>query len=303
MGTGSKTEILFRFCTRHACKKRKVKSPGNCTQSVPSDAQPILGAAPLQTKPDKAGTTSAGKLSFPLLVIALLWLGPILACGSFQPRPTPTREIPVTAPDVNTPVPDQPPTTAPPTTTPIPTETPVPSPTATITVRNPLTIGEPARITVVGGLNVREQPTVTSPAVTLLAQGKRITVLEGPVSSDGYIWWKVDDNQGTVGWVAGGQGLEDWISPQVGDARPVDRSPAIGDQVIVTLNGELTVRAFPGVSGSIVARVRTNETFTVVAGPQAADGYFWYQIRSEDGQLEGWAADGTEGERWLSPLE
>ena len=40
-----------------------------------------------------------------------------------------------------------------------------------------------------------------------------------------------------------------------------------------------------------------------MAGPQAADGYFWYQIRSEDGQVEGWAADGSEGERWLSPLE
>ena len=303
MGIGSKTEILFRSCTRHACKKRKFESPGSCTQSVPSNAQPILAAPPTQPSSDRDQTSPAGKFTLGLLAMALLWVGPILACGSFQPRPTPTREIPVSAPDVETPVPDQPPPTAAPTATPSPTETPVPPPTPTIVVRNPLTIGEPARITVVGGLNVREQPTVTSPAVTLLAQGKRITVLEGPVSSDGYIWWKVDDNQGTVGWVAGGQGLEDWISPQVGDARPVDRPPAIGDQVIVTLNGELTVRALPGVSGSVVARARTNETFTVVAGPQAADGYFWYQIRSDDGQVEGWAADGTEGERWLSPLE
>ena len=303
MGTGSKTEILFRFCTRHACKKRKLKSPGNCPQSVPSNAQPHFAAPPACPASARDRTRSAGKLSLGILVMALLWVGPILACGSFQPRPTPTREIPVTAPQAETPVPDQPPPTAPPTTTPSPTDTPIPSPTPTIVLRNPLTIGEPARITVVGGLNVRDQPTVTSPAVTLLAQGKRITVLEGPVSSDGYIWWKVDDNQGTVGWVAGGQGLEDWISPQVGDARPVDRPPAVGDQVIVTLNGELTVRALPGVGGSVVARVRTNQTFTVVAGPQAADGYFWYQIRSDDGQVEGWAAAGTEGERWLSPLE
>ena len=303
MGTGSKTEILFRFCTRHACKKRKVESPGHSTQSVPSNAQPNLAAAPSQPTSRTDPFGSAAKLTLGLIVMALLWVVPILACGSFQPRPTPTREVPVTAPDAETPVPDQPSPTAPPTTAPSPTETPVPSPTPTIVVRNPLTIGEQARISVVGGLNVRDQPTVTSPAVTLLAQGKRITVLEGPVSSDGYIWWKVDDSQGTVGWVAGGQGLEDWISPQVGDARPVDRPPAIGDQVIVTLNGELTVRALPGVGGSVVARVRTNETFTVVAGPQAADGYFWYQIRSDDGRVEGWAADGSGGERWLSPLE
>jgi len=303
MGTGSKTEILFRFCTRHACKKRKVESPGNCTQSVLSNAQPNVAAAPTQHNSRKDPISSIGNLTIGLLAMALLWVGPILACGSFQPRPTPTRGVPVTAPDAETPVPDQPLPTALPTTTPRPTETPVPSHTPTIVVRNTLTIGEHARLTVVGGLNVREQPTVTSPPIALLAQGKRITVLEGPVSSDGYIWWRVDDNQGTVGWVAGGQGLDDWISPQVGDARPVDRPPEIGDQVIVTLDGELTVRALPGVSGSVVARVRTNETFTVVAGPQAADGYFWYQIRSDDGQLEGWAADGSGGDRWLSPLE
>lgn len=89
----------------------------------------------------------------------------------------------------------------------------------------------------------------------------------------------------------------------MGEARPIDRSPVVGDRVIVTLNGELTVRSLPGIGSSIVARARTNQTFSVVAGPQAADGYFWYQIRSDDGAVEGWAADGREGERWLSPLE
>ena len=63
------------------------------------------------------------------------------------------------------------------------------------------------------------------------------------------------------------------------------------------------MRALPGIGAAVVARASTNDTFTVVAGPQAADGYFWYQIRSDDGQLEGWAADGREDERWLSPLE
>ena len=63
------------------------------------------------------------------------------------------------------------------------------------------------------------------------------------------------------------------------------------------------MRSLPGLTSVIKSRARTNERYTVLAGPQAADGYFWYQIRSEDGQVEGWAADGSEGERWLSPLE
>ena len=303
MSRDSNSESRFGIQTGHHRKERSMNAsdrcPGTVSYNVVWNATTI--GAPGAGKRHR--TRPAPSLSLSLLVMALLWVVPILACGSFQPRPTPTRELPVAAPDTETPVPDQPTPTAPPPTAPSPTETAVPSPTPTIVVRNPLTIGEPARISVVGGLNVREQPTVRSPAVTLLAQGKRVTVLEGPVSSDGYIWWKVDDNQGTAGWVAGGQGLDDWISPHVGDARPVNRSPTIGDRVVVTLNGELTVRALPGVSSTIVARARTNETFSVVAGPQAADGYFWYQIRSDDGQVEGWAADGREDERWLSPLE
>ena len=285
------------------CKGWRIGPSGRCpgTDSNNVARNATAAGAPAVGKCQRAG--SAKNLSPGLLAMALLWVVPILACGSFQPRPTPTREQPVAVLAPETPVPDQPTPTVPPTSTPTPTQTALPSPTPTIVVRNPLTIGEPARITVAGGLNVREQPTVRSPAVTLLAQGKRITVLEGPVSSDGYIWWKVDDNQGTVGWVAGGQGIDDWISPQVGEARPIDRSPVIGDRVIVTLNGELTVRALPGIGSTIVSRARTSQVFAVVAGPQAADRYFWYQIRSDDGEVEGWAADGREGERWLSPLE
>ena len=303
MGKGSKTKGLFRYCTEHACKKWRDRPSGRCAQFATLFAPRMPDVSPGQTDAVSELPSSSRDLPLGLLAITLIWIGPILACGSFQPRPTPTREPPPAAVPVETPIPEQPAPTAPSTPAPIPTETPVPSPSPTIVVRNPLTIGEQARITVIGGLNMREQPTVRSENITLVAQDKRILVLEGPVSADGYIWWKVDDSQGNVGWVAGGQGEEAWISAQVGVARPVDRSPIVGDRVVVSLVGELTVRALPGIGSAVVARATTNETFTVVAGPQAADGYFWYQIRSDDGQLEGWAADGREGERWLSPLE
>ncbi len=303
MTRDSYSESRFGIQTGHHRKEWRHNTSGRCPETVSYNVVRIAKAAGAPEAGNRLRKRTAQNLAFGLLGMSLLWIVPLLACGSFQPRPTPTRELPVVAPAQDTPVPDLPTPTVSPPTAPSPTQTAVPSPTPTVFVRNPLTIGEPARITVPGGLNVREQPTVRSPAVTLLAQGKRIVVLEGPVSSDGYIWWKVDDSQGTVGWVAGGQGIDDWISPNVGEVRPIDRSPIIGDRVIVTLNGELTVRALPGVGSTIVSRARTNQTFTVVAGPQAADGYFWYQIRSDDGEVEGWAADGREGERWLSPLE
>ena len=151
-------------------------------------------------------------LTLGVLVISLIWIGPILACGSFQPRPAPTRQPVINvspetgaAPAQDSPAPVQPlPTAAP--TQPPPTATAIPSPTPTIVVRNPLNIGDQARITVTTGLNIREQPSTGAPVIALLAQGKRVLVLEGPAASDGFIWWKIDDNQGNIGWVAGGDG-------------------------------------------------------------------------------------------------
>jgi hypothetical protein len=303
MSRDSISESRFGNRTGHTCIKSRNKPSGRFQEAVSSNVGWKNEAAIAPPFDSWCRDRPSGNVPLGLLVIALVWIGPILACGSFQPRPTPTRQLPVAVSSSNTPTPEQPASTTVPTAAPTPTATVAPPPTPTLVVPNPLTIGEQARIVIPGGLNIREQPSVGAPILTLLAQGKRILVLEGPRGSEGYVWWKVDDNQGNVGWVAGGQGDQVWISPQVGDLRPIDRSPIIGDLVVVTLQGELSVRSLPGLTSVIKSRARTNERYTVLAGPQAADGYFWYQIRSENGQVEGWAADGNEGERWLSPLE
>lgn len=249
------------------------------------------------------GAASPSRPLLALVALGLVWAGPILACGSFQPRPTPSPQPVVATSTPLSPAAVQPPATAAPTQPPPPTATALPSPTPTVTVQNPLNVGDQARIVADTGLNIREQPSTSAPVVVLLAQGKRVLVLEGPAASDGFIWWKVDDNQGNIGWIASGDGREEWISPQVGEPRPVNRSPIVGDRVVVTIVGELSIRALPGVSSPLVSRARTNQQFNVVAGPQSVDNYFWYQIRSDDGSVEGWAADGRDGERWLTPLE
>jgi uncharacterized protein YraI len=76
----------------------------------------------------------------------------------------------------------------------------------------------------------------------------------------------------------------------------------VGDRVTVT-GGQLSIRAGPGTDGALLTRANPGQQFTVVAGPQAADGFNWFQIRSDDGSVEGWAADGDGFARWLSPLE
>ncbi len=252
--------------------------------------------------PPNPQRSSKRRALYALLGALLVLAGPALACGSFQPRPTPT---PTTAAGA----PLQPLATEPPVVLELPTPTPVLEPTPTFTPTpipgTALAVGQPARVAAPGGLNIRETPGTSGPIITRLGFGQLVTVLEGPVSADGFIWWKVDDGQGNVGWAAQGDGVDEWLTPNIGEPQPVNRPPRVGDRVRVTMDPglQLTIRALPGINSPVVTRVNPGTEFTVIGGPQPADGYMWYQIRSDDGQIEGWAADGTEDTRWLSPLE
>ncbi|RME57715.1 MAG: hypothetical protein D6790_12935, partial [Caldilineae bacterium] len=115
-----------------------------------------------------------------LLAFSLIWLGPALACGSFQPRPTPVPS-PVVLEGAGQPAQEA----ATPTPALIiePTPTPISQPTATFTPTplpgTALVIGEPARIAAAGGLNVRETPGTSGVVVTRLGFGQRVTVIDG----------------------------------------------------------------------------------------------------------------------------
>jgi hypothetical protein len=157
-------------------------------------------------------------------------------------------------------------------------------------------------VTAPGGLNYRESPSANAALIGQFGTGILVTILEGPVTADNFTWWRIDDRQGNSGWAAEGDGSTEWLSPQVGVPQEVDRAPRVGDRVVVS-TAQLSVRATPGTNGTLVVRVDPGQEFTVLAGPQSADGLNWYQIRSDSGNIEGWAADGDGTTRWLSPLE
>ena len=250
-----------------------------------------------------------------LIVASLLWFLPLLACGSFAPRPTPTPTALAPAYNFATPTSDAgalAPTLAVAQITPlplIPTNTAAPAPTAAPTSAAPagttLQAGQPARVTAPAGLNMRTNPASAAALVIQLATGIRVDVVEGPTEAENFTWWRVDDGQGNVGWVADGDNETVWLSPQLGDAKPVNRAPRVGDRVAVTMpdNGQLSVRTAPGTNATLVARINGGEQLTVLNGPQQAGGFTWYQVRSDNGSVEGWAADGDGDTRWLSPLE
>lgn len=236
----------------------------------------------------------------PFLVLALA----TLACGSFAPRPTPvptptataTPEL-IGAPTVKMSGEEALPTSVPTRAAPTATFTPTPIPGTT------LVVGQPARVVAADGLNVRRDAGVSGERIGRFAPSARVIVLEGPVDTDGYRWWRVGTNQ-LAGWVAEGDGAEAWLSAQIGERRPVRRAVRLGDDVVITVSegGFLKVRSQPGLDAPTEHQLDPETQLNVVEGPVEADGYRWWKV-SDGEDVSGWAAEGDNTDRWLTPLE
>jgi len=46
----------------------------------------------------------------------------------------------------------------------------------------------------------------------------------------------------------------------------------------------------PGVNGALIQVLDSGITLAVIGGPEEADGYTWWQLRTADGNVEGWSA-------------
>ncbi len=62
------------------------------------------------------------------------------------------------------------------------------------------------------------------------------------------------------------------------------------------------VRAAAGTGANQIGELRTGETFTVVDGPKCIDRLIWWKIDSDTG-VTGWAAEGTQTNYFLDPLD
>lgn len=137
----------------------------------------------------------------------------VIDVTSLDPRVPPTATATPTATDTPTPGPT-PTWTATPTFTPTPTLTSTPTltptmqatatetPTATITPSDtPTAVPETAVVTYSFGLNLRADPTTTSPILLILDEGDVVILLDGTEEADGRQWQEVQVDD-TVGWVA-----------------------------------------------------------------------------------------------------
>jgi hypothetical protein len=77
-------------------------------------------------------------------------------------------------------------------------------------------------------------------------------------------------------------------TPQV-TAAPTEIGPGASVRVTGTAGAGLNLRAEPSTGGRVVVNARDGAVLTVVEGPQEANGYTWWKVRTPNGQ-EGWGA-------------
>ena len=92
---------------------------------------------------------------------------------------------------------------------PTPTRTPRPTRPPTPPPRTGIRQGVNVRVVKTGGerLRIREKPSTDAKILLRVEEGTILEVVDGPVTADGYTWWKVKRGS-TVGWTA-----RNWLEP------------------------------------------------------------------------------------------
>jgi len=79
-----------------------------------------------------------------------------------------------------------------------------------------LHVGMDAEVTASGAapqLSLRAQPSMSAEKVHVIAAGRNIVILDGPVCMDNSYWWYIRSEQGFEGWSREGDNMDYWIDP------------------------------------------------------------------------------------------
>jgi hypothetical protein len=87
------------------------------------------------------------------------------------------------------------------------------------------------------------------------------------------------------------------------DAPPSRLYPGVEGYVLADDTRLVNVRRGAGTRSEIRDQMRIGETFTVMEGPECADGYAWYLVNYGGGGLEGWIAEGDDANYFVAPVE
>ncbi|MBK8784711.1 MAG: SH3 domain-containing protein [Anaerolineales bacterium] len=106
------------------------------------------------------------------------------------------------------------PTNKPIETSPLPQISDIPACIGTLPTR--LSIGMNAEVTTSGmasQLSLRAQPSMSSEKVHVIAAGRDMVILDGPICAENSYWWYIRSEQGFEGWSREGDNEDYWIDP------------------------------------------------------------------------------------------
>lgn len=84
------------------------------------------------------------------------------------------------------------------------------------------------------------------------------------------------------------------------DTQPSMLMPGRQGRVSTASAATNRVRSEPSTAGAIIGEIPAGEYFDVLAGPECAHGWAWFQVRTD--KLEGWMAEGSADEYWVQPI-
>ena len=186
-------------------------------------------------------------------------------------------------------------------------------------------------VTTAEGTSLRTGPGLDFEVAATVAAGEAMTVLQGPATNDGLIWYEVEGSS-LAGWIAGSLLMPDPNAapapsatevvaeppPAEADKEPIDEAVGGDDgkgrgdggkerrqeawpvfaagTAAMVIDGPLNMRVEPGLWATVLTALPDGYMVTVTAGPADADGIAWYQVVTQDG-VAAWC-DGT----YLQPV-
>jgi hypothetical protein len=125
-------------------------------------------------------------------------------------------------------------------------------------------------------------------------------VLSGPQCADGYYWWQVNYN-GAIGWTAEGQGSTYWLEPVISaTCSPTPRLVVGGQARVISQYHQLRSQPGTGSNSAVIGQAPGGSVLSILAGPQCANGYYWWQFNYNG--IIGWMEEGQGTTYLLEPV-